>query len=77
MFQNPDEAAKHLKNHTFFKNFVARPSMEAYIEGLCNLSQSLSIGSPVKRPGVKRRLLDMVSDSSGDEDDAPICRRTS
>ena len=51
--------------------------MEAYIEGLCNLSQSLSIGSPVKRPGVKRRLLDMVSDSSGDEDDAPICRRTS
>ena len=51
--------------------------MEAYIEGLCNLSQSLSIGSPVKRPSVKRRLLDMVSDSSGDEDDAPFCRRTS
>ena len=33
VFQNPDEAAKHLKNHTFFKHFVARPSMEAYIEG--------------------------------------------
>ena len=77
VFQNPDEAAKHLKNHPFFKNFVARPSTEAYIEGLCNSLQSLSIGSPVKRPSVKRRLLDMVSDSSDDEDDAPVCSKSS
>ena len=77
MFQNPDEAAIHLKNHPFFKNFVARPSTEAYIEGLCNSLQSLSIGSPVKRPSVKRRLLDMVSDSSDEEDDAPVRRKKS
>ena len=77
VFQNLDEAAKHLKNHPFFKNFVARPSTEPYIEGLCNSLQSLSIGSPVKRPSVKRRLLDMVSDSSDDQDDAPVYRKKS
>ena len=60
-----------------FKNFVASPSTEACIEGLCNSLQSLSIGAPVKRPSVKRRLLDMVSDSSDDEDDAPVCSKTS
>ena len=60
-----------------FKNFVARPSTEACIEGLCNSLQSLSIGAPVKRPSLKRRLLDMVSDSSDDEDDAPVCSKTS
>ena len=77
MFQNPDEAAKHLKNHPFLKNFVARPSTEAYIEGLYNSLQSLSISLPVKRSNVKHRLLDMVSDSSDDEDDASVCRKTS
>ena len=60
-----------------FKNFVARPSTEACIEGLCNSLQSLSIGAPVKRPSLKRRVLDMVSDSSDDEDDAPVCSKTS
>ena len=59
------------------KNFVASPSTEACIEGLCNSLQSLSIGALVKRPSVKRRLLDMVSDSSDDEDDAPVCSKTS
>ena len=77
VFQNKGEAAKHLKNQHFFKKLVARPSTEAYIEGLCNSLQSLSIGSPVKRPSVKRRLLDMVSDSSDDEDDAPVSTKTS
>ena len=77
VFQNQEEAAKHLKNHHFFKKFVARPSTEAFIEGLCNSLQSLSIGSPVKRPSVKRRLLDMVSDSSDDEDDVPVSTKTS
>ena len=65
------------KNHPFFKRFVARPSTEVYIEGLCNSLQSPSIGSPVKRPSVKRRLLDMVSDSSDDEDDGPVSTKTS
>ena len=60
-----------------FKSFVARLSMEACIEGLCNSLQSLSIGAPVKRPSIKRRLLNMVSDSSDDEDDAPVCSKTS
>ena len=73
VFQNPDEAAKHLKNHPFLKNFVARPSTEAYIEGLCNSLQSVSISSPVKRP----RLLDMGSDSSDDKNDASVCSKTS
>ena len=69
VFQNPDEEAKHLQDNPFFKKFVARPSTEAYIEGLCNSLQSLCIGSPVKRPSVKRRLMDMVSDSSDDKDE--------
>ena len=69
VFQNPEEAAKHLKDNPFFKKFVARPSTEVYIEGLCNSLQSLCIGSPVKRPSVKRRLMDMVSDSSDDKDE--------
>ena len=77
VFQNPDQAARHLKDNPFFKKFVARPSTEAYIEGLCNSLQSLCIGSPVKRPSVKRRLLDMVSDSSDDEDDAPVSTKVS
>ena len=77
VFQNPDEEAKHLKDNPFFKKFVARPSTEAYIEGLCNSLQSLCIGSPVKRPSVKRRLMDMVSNSSDDEDDAPVSTKIS
>ena len=31
----------------------------------------------MKRPSVKRRLLDMVSDSSDDEDDAPVSTKVS
>ena len=77
VFENPDEAAKHLNSHPFLKHFVARPSTEAYIEGLCNSLQSVSISSQVKRPSAKRRLLDMVSDSSDDEDDASVCSKTS
>ena len=77
VFHNPDEAAKHLKNHPFFKNFVARPSSEAYIEGLCNFLQSHFIGLPVKRPSITRQLIDMVSDTSDDEDDAPVSSKIS
>ena len=54
IYQNPDEAAKHQKNHPFFIKFVARPSTEAYIEGLCNSLQSLFMGSSVQRPRIKR-----------------------
>ena len=66
-----------LKNHPFLKHFVARPSTEAYIEGLCNSLQSVSTSSQVKRPSAKRQLLDMVSDSSDDKDDASVCSKTS
>ena len=43
VFQNQDEAAKHLKNHHFFKKFVARPSTEAYIEGLITIIVTISL----------------------------------
>ena len=45
--------------------------MGAYIEGLCNSLQSLYIGSPVQKPCIKRRLTDMLTNSSDDEDDVP------
>ena len=63
-FDNPQDAAKHLKSHPFFKEFVARSSTETYIEGLCNSMKSLCIGLPVKWPSLKRGLTDMLSDSS-------------
>ena len=47
------------------------------VKGLCNLLQSLCMGSPVQRPSVKRRLIDMVSDSSDDEDDVPVSSNVS
>ena len=74
IYSRIDSICEHMY---ILKNFVARPSTEACIEGLCNSLQSLSIGALVKRPSVKRRLLDMVSDSSNDEDDAPVCSKTS
>ena len=77
VFQNPDQAAKHLKNHPFLKKLVARPSMGAYIEGLCNSLQSLYIGSPVQKPCIKRRLTDMLTNSSDDEDDVPASSKVS
>ena len=77
VFKYPDEAAKHLKNHPFFKKFVGSPTTEAYIEGLCDSLQSLCIGSPVQRPTVKRRLSEMLLDeSSSDEDDTPVFRKS-
>ena len=35
VFQYPNEAADHFVNHPFFKEFVAEPSTETYIYGLC------------------------------------------
>ena len=69
VFQNPDEAAKHLNDHPFFKKFVARPSTETYIEGLCDSLQSLCIGSPVKRSSVKRRLIDILTEEESSEEE--------
>ena len=62
VFQNPKEAAKHLQSYPFFKKFVQGPSAESYIDGLCESLQSISIGSPVKRPGPKGRLSDTLFD---------------
>ena len=72
VFQNPDQTEKHLKNHPFLKKLVARPSTEAYIEGLCNSLQSLYIGSPGQKPSIKRRLTDMLTNNSDDEDEVPV-----
>ena len=73
VFQNPDKAA----NHLFFRKFVARPYTETYREGLCNSLQSLCIGSPVQRASVKHWLIDMLLDSSDNEDDAPVSSKVS
>ena len=60
VFENPNEAADHLKSHPFFKKFVSRTSAESYIDGLCDSLQSICIGSPIKRPTAKHRLSDML-----------------
>ena len=76
--QNPDEAAKHLKNHPFFKKFVARLSRETYIEGLCNSLQSLCIGLPIKQSSVKCRLSKVLSEEcTRDEEDTPVFKKIS
>ena len=69
VFQYPNEAADHLVNHPFFKEFVAEPSTETYIDGLCKSLQSVCIGSPVRLPRPKRRLseiLDFKDDTESD-----------
>ena len=51
--------------------------MGAHIEGLCNSLQSLYISSPVQKPCIKRRLTDMLTNSSDDEDDVPASSKVS
>ena len=70
VFQNPKEAADHLINHPFFKEFVARPSTETYIDGLCESLQSICIGSPVRLPSAKRRLSEILDQETSDEETA-------
>ena len=63
------EAADHLVNHPFFKEFVAEPSTETYIDGLCKSLQSVCIGSPVRLPRPKRRLSEILDFENETESD--------
>lgn len=80
VFQYPKEAADHLINHPFFKEFVAKPSTETYIDGLCESLRSVCIGSPVRLPKAKRRLSDMLDTDDETESDtettAPSIKRS-
>ena len=69
VFQYPKEAADHLMNHPFFKEFVAKPSTETYIDRLCESLQSVCIGSPVSFPKAKRRLSEMLDTEDDTETD--------
>ena len=69
VFENPKEAVEYLKSHPFFKEFVIRPSTDAYINGLCDSLQSTCIGSPVKRSSEKRRLSNMLLDESSTDEE--------
>ena len=71
VFENPNEAAEYLKSHTFFKEFVSRPSTDAYVDGLCNSLQSICIGSPVIRSTENRRLSEMLMDESSSDNEIP------
>ena len=77
IFENPNEVADHLKSHPFFKKFVSRPSVESYIDGLCDSFQSICIGPPVRRPTAKHRLSDMLLDEQqrSSEDERTASRR--
>ena len=80
VFQYPKEAADHLINHPFFKEFVAKPSTETYINELCESLQSVCIGSPVRLPRAKRRLseiLDIEDETESDtETTTPSIKRS-
>ena len=69
VFENPKEAVEYLKSHPFFKEFVIRPSTDAYINGLCDSLQSVCIGSPVKRSSEERRLSNMLLDESSTDEE--------
>ena len=70
-FPESHKAAEYLKSHPFFKEFVSRPSTDAYVDGLCKSVQSISIGSPVIRSSEKLRLSEMLMDESSSEDETP------
>lgn len=69
MFQKSNDAVEYFNNHPFFKKFVAMPSTETYIEGLCNSLQSLCIGSPVKQHSVKRRLSEILTEETSSDEE--------
>ena len=77
IFENPNEVADHLKSHPFFKKFVSRPSVESYIDGLCDSLQSICIGPPIRQPTAKHRLSDMLLDEQqrSSEDERTASRR--
>ena len=71
VFENPKEAAEYLKSHPFFKEFVSRPSTDAYMDGLCASLQSICIGSPVVWSAEKHRLSEMLMDESSSDEEIP------
>ena len=71
VFENPNEAAEYLKSHPFFNEFASTLSTDAYVDGLCNSLQSISIGSSVIRSTEKCRLSEMLMDKSSSDDEIP------
>ena len=69
VFQNSNEAVKHLQSYLFFKKFIQRPSTESYIDGLCESLQSTAIDSPVKWPKPKRRLSEILYEEQTSSED--------
>ena len=72
VFEYPNQAPDHLGNHPFFKEFVARPSAETYIDGLRESLQSICIGSPVVLPRPKRRLSEILESEDESESETEI-----
>ena len=78
IFQNPSQVAEKMKkSHPCFQEFLIKQTTEAYIDGLCESLKSVCIGSPVKKPGKKRRLSDILSQETSSDDEPPRRRHLS
>ena len=70
IFQNPIEVAEKMKTlHPFSQDFLQQRTMEAYIDGLCELLKSTFIGLAVKKSTGKQKLFDILSLERSSSDD--------
>lgn len=65
IFQNTSQVVEKMKkSHPCFQEFLRKKTREAYVDGLCESLKSICIASPMKKPGAKRRLSDIMSESA-------------